>query len=146
MRYKNIKIIFLLIVFCIFTKPLLAANIHEPFPLKHIRFIEYQVIESNTGGNILTRTIKVIVQNTSNEILSNLKLIIDGLPNHVTVTNKEFSVPNLYPGNIAAINESIFMTIDLANIPPDGTRIIWQIECDVDGNDLFDETVVIEIF
>lgn len=146
MNFKVLTKIFVLIIIAIslFTNPSYSADITEAYPLPFLGFVNYQVIDSNWDGDTLTRTIQIKVRNTSDMVLSNLKLTIDALPDYVTVSSTETTLGDLNPGSTGNSRDTFTISVDTSKQSQDGIRIIWQVECDSDGKHLFDETAVIE--
>ena len=112
-------------------------EILEPQPMAFLSFIEYQIIDSNTSGNILTRTIKVTVQNTSDNLLSNISLTVDSYPNFATFSNTELYIDYMSPNQTITTVDTITFSVDQSQLTEDGLRLIWQVECDSDGDHLF---------
>jgi hypothetical protein len=144
MKVKILSFILFIFTFFLFYNTSYSANIEEVSPLKFLKFVDYQVVNSVVNGNIITRSIKVIVQNTSENQLSNLSLNIDGLPDYVSMTNTEIFIGTINPGEIITTDSILVMVIDKSQLPDDGLRLIWRVECDSVFDHFMDETAIID--
>ena len=121
-----------------------SGEINEPSPLSFLSFVSYQTLDSNIDGDVITRNIKIMVQNTSDSPIDNLKLTIDSYPQYITISSPQMNFSVIAPGTIVTSADAFIMSVDQSQIPEEGIRIIWQVECDIDGTHIFDETAVIE--
>ena len=136
--------IVLIIVFLSFNTLAVGGEIFEPNPLNFIEFDSYQIVDSEINGTILTRLINVTIMNTTDKLINELTLTIDGIPNFATVIDPVIFIGTINPGERITANIPFTLSVDTSELTDDGLRIIWQIECVLDGKNIFDETVVIE--
>lgn len=122
-----------------------SGPINEPSPLSIISFKSYQEVESFLQGQILSRTFRVELSNDSAEELTNVRLLIDGAPDYVTILQGELYLGNISSGKTVISSQLIELTIDIDQVEENYVNLIWQVQCEVGGNDIFDETSVVEI-
>ncbi|PXF55064.1 MAG: hypothetical protein C4B58_15300 [Deltaproteobacteria bacterium] len=122
----------------------LAGNISEPYPVQFLSFIQYHVVETNWDGDIYTRTIRLEVQNTSDQALSNVTVTIDGYPEHVTSSDNDILLRDMGPGATVIGNDVVEISVDMSRQNGSDLKLIWRVECDIDGERIMDETSVVE--
>ena len=144
MRKSSIFCIMFFLFSGFFVNDLYSGEIIEYHPLPFLTFVDYEIIETNWDQDTVTRSLRVIVQNTSDEILSNVTLRIDSLPNYASITNTETSLGDITPGSIVKTTDTFIITVNTASMENNEFKIIWQVECDLNGEHILDETSVIE--
>lgn len=122
----------------------LAGDISGPYPLSYLSFIKYHVVKSNWNGDIHTRTIKLEVHNTSDQTLSGVTALIDGYPEHVTSSDNQSSLGDIVPGATVISDDIVEISVDMSLQNGPSLKLIWQIDCDINGKHIMDETSVIE--
>jgi len=140
----QLKILFYMIVLFLFCSTAYSGEITQPSPLPFLSFISYQTTDSKRTGDLLIRTVQVTVKNTSDRVLSIVKLSIDGHPNYVTVKNAKITIGDLNPGETVTSETTFSISVDTSKKSEKGVRIIWQVECDSNGEHLVNETAVVE--
>lgn len=90
----------------------IAGDVSEPYPLPFLSFMSYHVVESNWEGDIHTRTLKLEVANTLSQTLSNVKAVLDGLPENVTSVDTEVAFGNIDAGATAISNDTFQISVD----------------------------------
>ena len=131
-------------VFLLFNSYIVAGEISESYPLPFLSFEKYQVVESSQDGDILTRKIKIEVTNTSDKTLYNVTAMIDSSPDFANCSGSIISLGNISPGEKVIADDFVEVLVDTAKQDGAELRLIWRIECDLNGEHILDETGVIE--
>ena len=121
-----------------------AGDISNPYPLSFLSFEGYHVIASQQDGSLITRTIKLEVRNTSGQTVSNCSVTLDGYPGHVTSSDTEVVLGDMAPGETIISSDTFEITIDEESQTSSELKLIWQVNCGMDGEEILDETAVIE--
>lgn len=121
-----------------------AGEIYEPSPKSFLSFQKYQVIASSEQNGILTRKFIVYVKNTSAEMLYDVSILIDSAPNFVMHDGIEMNLGDIPPGEIKGASTPTELSIDTIEQNGEDVRLIWRIGCTIDGDQVLDETAVIE--
>lgn len=122
----------------------LAGNISEPHPLPFLSFVRYHVVESKSDGDIHERTLRLEVRNAFSKTLYNVKAQLDGLPENVASTDGEVIFSHIGAGAIAISNDPFQISVDMSQQSGGDLKLIWRIECDIDGEHVMGETEVVE--
>ncbi len=122
----------------------MGADLSEPYPLPFLSFLRYHVVESNWDGDMHIRTLKLEVGNTHSQTLFNVKAVLDGLPENVSSVDTEVAFGSIDAGATAISNDTFQISVDMSQQSGSDLRLIWRIECDLDGEHIIDETAVIE--
>lgn len=134
------------IVFLLLSSSVFAGDVVEPYPLDVLSFVQYHVVESDLQGNILSRTIKLEVNNTSPYVLSNVSASLDGIPENITSNDTVVDLGDIAPGTTVVSSDTFYIAVDLSSQSTSGVKLIWKVEYDINGEHVMDETSVIETF
>ena len=121
-----------------------AGDISNPYPLSFLSFEGYHVIAFQQDGSFTTRTIKLEVRNTSGETLSNCAATLDGNPDYVTSSDMEVVLGDIPSGETIISSDTFEITIDEESMTSSELKLIWQVNCSMDGEEILDETAVLE--
>lgn len=134
------------IVLLFLSSSVLAGDIIEPYPLDFLSLVNYHVVDSNLNGQILSRSMSLEVRNKSPYLLSNVTASLDGLPENITSNDTVADLGNIGPGSTVISSDMFHMTVDLSKQSTSDVKLIWRVECDINGERFIDETSVIEKF
>lgn len=143
-KRRCLFIIVLIINLFILNRVALPENLSEPYPLSFLSIVRYYVVESNWYGDINIRTLRLEVNNTTNQKISNIKAVIDGLPENVTSNDAEVVLGDMNGGETKLSNDTFQISVDMSPQRITNLKLIWKVECDINGERIIDETAVIE--
>ena len=106
--------------------------------------IEYMEVSHDYNGQILTRTIRLKVENKGEEYLYNVKAMLQSAPDGVTIDEPEVYFGDIAPGEILDSQDDFTLLIDTSKVLNE-IIFVWKIEYeDRDKNQFFNETILAE--
>jgi hypothetical protein len=126
---KLISILTFILGFSLLTSSISAAKIIENYAPAGLVIQDFVLVSSNQKGNILTRTFKLKVENTSQEPLSNVKFTLIHTSDQATINEGEVYIGTINPGQTLISNDDFTYSVNTwkSKIIPE-INLHWSIE------------------
>jgi hypothetical protein len=118
MRMKK-RLIYILIFICgffFFTVSPSSAEFIQKYGAKDLTILDFVLVSSNQTGDILTRTFKLKVKNTSQEPLYDVKATLIHTSDQVSIDEGEVYLGSINPGETVVVDDDFTYSVDMSKV------------------------------